>query len=140
MSLSRLDHFAIEVNDIESFVRMLEETGGLRVIRWGARVSSGLRIAMLGDGTGMKIEVAEEPAATEPRLHHIAFRANDVEGACEDLEKDGWTVVFKPRPVAAAHAVSALLSNADGFNLQVIRYAPTSPDIVEWTENTNALA
>jgi catechol 2,3-dioxygenase-like lactoylglutathione lyase family enzyme len=137
MSLNRIDHFAIEVKDIDAYVRTLEQTGGLKLIRWGVRMSNGRRIAMLGDGVGMKIEVAEEPSASTPRLDHVAFRSVDVEGDCQALDQAGWTVQVKPRRVPAAHATSAMLSSADGFKLQVIGYDPTSPDIIEWTERSD---
>jgi catechol 2,3-dioxygenase-like lactoylglutathione lyase family enzyme len=140
MSLTRLDHVAIEVNDIDHYVELLESTGCLRLIRWGVMGASGRRIAMLGDGTGMKIELAEQPSASAPRLLHLALRANDVDRACQTLTQDGWTVVRGPNPLPAAHAVSALLSNTEGFQLQVIGYEPTSPDTVEWTEKADGLA
>ena len=140
MSLTRIDHFAIEVRDIEYFVSMLEKTGCLKLIRWGVRGTTGMRIAMLGDGTGLKIEVAEEPDASEPRLDHVAFRATDIEGDCQSLERAGWEVTIQPRSVPAAHASSAMLSSENGFGLQLIRYEPTSPDIVEWTASSDELA
>ena len=83
MTLDRLDHVAIEVDDLDAYVAKLTLTGGLRVLRRGTAVATGARIALLGDRVGMKIELVENGSATGGRFLHVAFRSNDVDAAVD---------------------------------------------------------
>jgi hypothetical protein len=130
--LGRFDHVAIEVGAFDETVATLVATGTLRLIRIGTMRRTGRRIAMLGDGTGVKIEIIENDDAATPRLAHVAFRSTDVAGSLRHLETKGWQVLFGPHALEAAHAETALLQNGQQLNLQVIRYEDSSPDIVEW--------
>jgi hypothetical protein len=132
MSIGRIDHFAIEVKNLEQYVSILEKIGDLKLIRWGTVGRAGQRMVMLGDGTGMKIELTENPATDAPRFLHVAFRSNDVDEACSTLADDGWRLLRGPNVLPAAHALSALFKDDSGLHLQIISYQPTSPDIVEW--------
>lgn len=132
-NLGRFDHVAIEVGAFEDAVATLVASGALRVIRIGTMRRTGARIAMLGDGTGVKIELIENGEAGTPRLAHIAIRSTDVGRSLRHLEAGGWQVLYGPYLLEAAHAESALLQNGHQLNLQVIRYEDTSPDIVEWS-------
>lgn len=132
-NLGRFDHVAIEVGAFDEAVETLVASGTLRVIRIGTMRRTGTRIAMLGDGTGVKIELIENSEAGTPRLAHIAIRSTDVARSLRHLEAGGWQVLYGPYVLEAAHAESALLQNSHQLNLQVIRYEDTSPDIVEWS-------
>jgi hypothetical protein len=131
--LGRFDHVAIEIAAFDDAVQSLVASGALRVIRIGTMRRTGRRIAMLGDGTGVKIEIIESDDAATPRLAHIAFRSADVAESLRHLEPGGWQVLFGPHALEAAHAETAMLQNNHQLNLQVIRYEDTSPDIVEWS-------
>lgn len=130
--LGRFDHVAIEVGPFDEVVEALVASGALRVVRVGIMRRTGLRIAMLGDGTGVKIEIIESSDAAAPRLAHIAFRSGDVAGSIRHLEERGWQVLFGPHGLEAAQAETALLQSQHQLNLQVIRYDDSSPDIIEW--------
>lgn len=131
--LGRFDHVAIEVGAFDEAMQTLVASGTLRVVRIGTMRRTGTRIAMLGDGTGVKIELIENSDAGTPRLAHIAFRSTDVAGSLRHLKASGWQVLFGPHVLEAAQAETALLQNGHQLNLQVIRYEDTSPDIVEWS-------
>jgi predicted enzyme related to lactoylglutathione lyase len=135
MKLGRMDHVAIEVSDLEARIERLCRTGGLKLLRRGFNKRTGERLAMVGDGTGMKLELIENPEAKVPRFVHVAFRAGDVQDALALLQEQGWEHLRGPNDLAEAQARSALFQDPDGFELQVLSYAPTSPDIVEW-DNT----
>ena len=134
MTLARLDHVAIEVVDLDYYIRQLVATGGMRLLRRSTAMRTGARMAMLGDPTGMKLELIENKnaAGTVPRFLHVAFRSNDAEAAARSLANDGWTCERGPIDLEEAQARSVLLSDNRGFELQVLTYRPTSPDIVEW--------
>jgi catechol 2,3-dioxygenase-like lactoylglutathione lyase family enzyme len=132
MKLERMDHVAIEVADLDERIERLCKTGGMRLLRRGTNKRSGERLAMVGDATGMKLELIENKSLTEPRFLHIAFRASDLDGAQASLEANGWHKTRGPIDLSEAQAQSILMNDADGFELQLLAYAPTSPDIVEW--------
>ncbi len=138
MSVGRLDHVALAVADIDDFVEKLVATGALRVVRHGTLISSGRRLVMLGDGTGIKIEVMENPEAVSVALDHIAFRCDDVAATANGLVEQGWKLTSGPRDVPAAHAEAATMTCDKGFRLQVLDYRPTSPDIIEWVQSPDA--
>jgi len=136
MTLGRFDHVAIEVADFDAEVEQLAATGALKVLRYGTMRQTGLRIAMLGDGTGAKIELIENPDAVEPRFAHLAFRSRDIRATREALESRDWRILREPQMLADARAESMLAQNARGLSLQAIRYDETSPDIVEWDQDS----
>jgi hypothetical protein len=140
MNLERLDHVAIEVSDLDSYVAQLVATGGMRLLRRATAKRSGTRMAMVGDPCGMKIELIEntDAARTAPRLLHVAFRSRDVDAAAASLVEKGWKWERGPIDLEEAQARSVLLSNDQGFELQVLTYKPTSPDIVEWPAGETA--
>jgi predicted enzyme related to lactoylglutathione lyase len=131
-----MDHVAIEVPDLDTRIERLCKTGGMRLLRRGQNKRSGQRLAMVGDATGMKLELIENPELTEPRYLHIAFRSADVEASLSELQDQGWQKLRGPLELEEAEARTILMSDSDGFELQVLSYKPTSPDIVEWTNET----
>jgi hypothetical protein len=139
MSLDRLDHVAIEVADLDYYVELLVRTGGMKVLRRATAKRTGARMAMVGDPTGMKLELIENrDTAGAPRFLHVAFRSGDVDAAARSLEDKGWTWQRGPIDLEEAQARSVLLSDNGCFELQVLTYRPTSPDIVEWWDDKTA--
>ena len=130
-----IDHVALEVDDIDERVRLLE-AAGLRVLRHGTRYSTGQRIVMMGDGTGNKLELIEaEPGDGDdsaPVFAHLALRTDDADGAHRRLQAAGYESRSEPHDLAAARARSALLDSGGGLRVQVISYADDSPDAVTW--------
>lgn len=140
MTLTRLDHVAIEVVDLEHCIEQLVATGGMKLLRRATAKRTGARMALLGDPTGMKLELIEnrDAAGEALRFLHIAFRSGDVDAAARTLVGKGWKWERGPIDLEEAQARSVLLSNNRGFELQVLMYQPTSPDIVEWSADETA--
>jgi predicted enzyme related to lactoylglutathione lyase len=134
MTLGRMDHVAIEVANLDLRIERLCRTGGMRLLRRGENKRTGARLAMVGDATGMKLELIENPEAHEPRFLHIAFRSGDIDASLAALVDQGWEKLRGPIELAEAEASSILMKDDEGFELQVLSYQPTSPDIIEWTE------
>jgi catechol 2,3-dioxygenase-like lactoylglutathione lyase family enzyme len=126
--IGQIDHFGMDVADIEARVAFFEGLG-MEVRRWGTHFASGNRIVMLSDPrSGFKIELVEAPDK-DPRLTHVAFRVEDVSAAHEDLLSQGLTSIRGPHHLDAARADTALLKDASGFNVQIVKYEPDSPDL-----------
>jgi catechol 2,3-dioxygenase-like lactoylglutathione lyase family enzyme len=134
MKLQRMDHVAIEIADLDARIERLCATGGMRLLRRGTNKRSGQRLAMVGDATGMKLELIENPDAHVPRFSHLAFRSADVDAALASLSEQGWNHSRGPNDLPEAEARSILMNDGDGLELQVLAYAPTSPDIIEWKD------
>lgn len=135
MSKSRLDHVALDVPDLDAFIALMAKSGLMRLVRTGTLGRTGQRIAMLGDGTGVKLELIETPSLTEPRLAHLAFAVEDVAEAAQELSAGDWTLQHGPNELKSAKARSALMSSKAGLKLQVIAYHPDSPDLAQWTDS-----
>jgi hypothetical protein len=134
MSTHRLDHVAIEVGNLESFIDAFSKAGLLRLIRTGTLGRTGQRIAMLGDGTGVKIELIETPTASEPRFAHVAFAVEDIGQMSEHLRRHQWRVEHGPNELRSAKAWSVLMAAENGLRVQVIAYQPDSPDLASWAD------
>lgn len=136
MRITRLDHVALELDALDEGLAALTDGCAMRVVREGTRVRTGQRIVMVGDGTGMKLELIErapDPAiAGEVTFLHLAFQVDDVDDAVAHLTAAGWTCEREVHALAAAQARTALFHRA-GIEIQVIEYAATSPDIVRWS-------
>ena len=76
--LSRIDHVALEVPNIDAYIFVFTETNGLKLIRKGVATATGRQIAMLGDRLGTKIELIENPECDAIRFLHVAFATNDL--------------------------------------------------------------
>ena len=127
----RFDHVALEVGDIENTVQNLKKATGLEVLREGSRYSTGQRIVMLGDETGIKIELIESDL-TKPTFAHIAFRVDgpaSVDLAADSMLSAGWAVKTLPHDLPHAKARSTLLVDEGGLQVQVIAYSSDSPDV-----------
>ncbi|MDR7450185.1 MAG: VOC family protein [Armatimonadota bacterium] len=126
--LQGIDHFAMGVRDLEEQVRHLTASQGWQLLRWGTQYSTGDRIALLVDPvTGLKLELIEN-RSERPQLIHVAYRSDDVVADHERLVSMGYRSLVKPHDLKAARSVSALLEDPAGLKVQLICYAPDSPD------------
>ena len=127
----KFDHVAIEVNDFDDRVQALVNDIGMTLVRRGIRYRTGQRIAMLGDETGVKLELIESDA-DQPAFAHVAFRADEAEAVDEAeaaLVQAGWSTVNPVHDLAAARARTTLVADRGGLHVQVIAYEPDSPDL-----------
>jgi hypothetical protein len=129
-TLAVLDHIAVETVDIDGDVAVLTRTLGLTTLRWGVHVRTGLRIAMLVDRTGMKLEMIETPTP-DGTLAHIAFEVADVEGVEATAIEAGCLGDVGLIRIPAAAAVATQVRSTAGTAFQFIRYEAGSPDFTD---------
>src|SRR5690606_2918772 len=115
--------------DIDAVVAMLEVCS-MQVIRRGERFRTGQPIVMIGDGTGVKLELIET-GADAPVVAHLAFRVDDLDATVDELVALGWTNTRAAHDLPSARARTALMSHGE-MGVQLITYEPDSPDLAEW--------
>jgi catechol 2,3-dioxygenase-like lactoylglutathione lyase family enzyme len=124
----RVDHVAIEVADFDARIAMLERLG-MRVQRIGRKSDDpSRRIAMIGDGSGFKLELIEADADAHS---HIAFYADDLERTFAELTAvdGGFAPMREPARLAPAKGDTAVVVEPGGLRIQLIRYDPDSTDL-----------
>jgi catechol 2,3-dioxygenase-like lactoylglutathione lyase family enzyme len=126
--IGQLDHVALGVHDLDERIAFLTGVLGMTLRRIGKHVKSGGRIAMIADLNGFKLELIELPD-DEPAFQHLAYRVEDVEAAHASLVARGCTTIRGPHEIGAAKAMTALVEDPSGLQIQVITYAPDSPDL-----------
>ena len=127
-AIGQLDHVALGVHDLDERIAFLTGTLGMTLKRIGKHVKTGGRIAMIADRNGFKLELIELPN-DEPGFQHLAYRVEDVEAAHASLVERGCKSIRGPHEIGAAKAVTALVEDPSGTQIQVIKYAPDSPDL-----------
>ena len=137
---SRIDHIALRIPDFDSTIALLEQTCVLRILRMGAIPATGQRIAMLGDGTGMKLELIDAADVSQVTFAHIAFRVDDVDTVYEAMVGDNWVSRRAPRDLAPAQARTALVTNnRQTLDVKLISYESKSADVKEWDTSENSM-
>ena len=126
--IGQLDHVALGVHDLDERIAFLTGTLGMTLKRLGKHMKTGSRIAMIGDQAGFKLELIEVPPS-EPLFQHLAYRVEDVDAAYALLVEQGCTGLRGPAPIPPAKAMSALVEDPTGVQIQVIKYEPDSPDL-----------
>jgi catechol 2,3-dioxygenase-like lactoylglutathione lyase family enzyme len=127
-AIGQMDHVALGVHDLDERIAFLTGTLGMTLKRIGKHVKTGGRIAMIADRNGFKLELIELPD-DEPGFQHLAYRVEDVEAAHASLVEQGCTTIRGPHEIGAAKAMTALVEDPSGTQIQVIKYAPDSPDL-----------
>jgi catechol 2,3-dioxygenase-like lactoylglutathione lyase family enzyme len=68
-----------------------------------------------------------------PRIHHVAFRSDDVEGDVAHLEKLGWRLEITLPDPDGRPSVFAYLVNGDGLRLELV-HDPTYQSYISFLE------
>lgn len=124
-----IDHIALRVKDIHERIALFTSAMGMTLRRMGTHFATGRPIAFLADATAaFKIELIESPS-DPPGLLHVAYRVDDVEAEHRNLLAQGFQSIRGPHALTAAKATTALLEDPTGLQIQLIQYAPDSPDL-----------
>ena len=127
--LTGIDHVALGVEDLDERIAFMTGVLGMTLKRRGTHIATGGRIAFLADPiTGFKFELVETPDR-QLGFMHVAYRAEDVAAEHDRLVEQGLQSLRTPFRVEPAKAVSALLKDPSGLEVQVIAYDPDSPDL-----------
>lgn len=127
----RLDHIAVAVRSIESAAdRLTQLLGYTRTTEKVTNTRQRVNVLFLGKTGSLPIKLIEPADGESPLcefvkkgggLHHICFKAPEVEAACADLSARGARVIAAPQPGEAFddHLIAFLYLGL-GLNVEVI--------------------
>ncbi len=132
--ITRIDHVALVVRDLESTLRFYRDTLGLAPAKVIDFPREGVKIAFLpmGGPGGSEIELLEPTDAEsgvarflEKRgegLHHICLEVPDIEQALAELRAQGAAVLDEtPRPTAEGHGIFLHPKGTGGVLLELVQ-------------------
>ncbi len=110
-------------------IGLLNGALGMTLRRMGTHFATGRPIALLADAiAAFKIELIEAPDDA-PGLLHVGYHVDDPEAEHRSPVAKGFKSIRGPHALAAAKATTALLEDSSGLQIQLIQYAPDSPDL-----------
>lgn len=111
-----IDHIAVTVPDLELQIDRLTRTFGMVI---ESRTGN---FAVIADtATGLKLELGRSSDG-EVHLRHIAFRADDVDGAHQQLVDAGMETAQAPHRRDDTRMDTSFLRQAGGLEVQLVRY------------------
>jgi quercetin dioxygenase-like cupin family protein len=132
ISIKRLEHVGIIVDDLDEAARFLQERFCLA--RDGEADGPGLRAAFFTPGSGARVEIIE---ATDPevrrrrlgegntaRIEHVAFEVDDLDAVVETLEALGVAVTEPPRRSGRHRTTWTVPATTDGVMFQLSEVDP----------------
>lgn len=138
--ITRMDHVAIVVRDLDAALRFYRDTLGIAPSRVLDFPREGVKIAFLpmGGPGGCEIELLEPTTPDtgvarflETRgegLHHICLEVPEIERALAELQAEGTPVLdATPRPTAEGRGIFIHPKGTSGVLLELVQRAPESP-------------
>jgi len=115
VSLMKIDHIAIAVNDVEESAKVYKDALGVDEIEFETVESEGVKVAIIHLENG-RIELMEPTNENSPikkflekkgqGLHHMALETDDIEGEVNRMEECGVQFLGKIRPGSAGTKVT----------------------------------
>jgi len=111
MSVQRLDHIGIAVNNLDKAIALYRDVLGLKLEGTHVLRERGVRVAFFSIGGGARVELLEpiDAGSTVAKflssrgegIHHLALRVNDIVEVLEEFKKKGLTLINE-KPEAGA--------------------------------------
>ena len=127
MTVKKLLHTRMRVNDLERTVKFYEQALGLAVTR---RHTSprGAQLAFLATpNSDEEIEICQMPAGAaavqvQPDLMHLAFEVDDLVKFATDLQAAGFALSDGPTPTGSGSLI-AFIDAPEGYEVELIQKA-----------------
>ena len=127
MTVTRLLHTRMRLNDLERSVKFYEQALGLKVTR---RHTSprGAQLAFIATpNSEEEIELCQmppgaEPVKVQPDLMHLAFEVEDLEKFAAELTKKGFALSDGPTKTGSG-SVIAFIDAPEGYEIELIQRA-----------------
>ncbi len=127
MTVTKLLHTRMRLNDLERSVKFYEQALGLKVTR---RHTSprGAQLAFIATpNSEEEIELCQmppgaEPVKVQPDLMHLAFEVEDLEKFAAELTKKGFALSDGPTKTGSG-SVIAFIDAPEGYEIELIQKA-----------------
>jgi lactoylglutathione lyase len=125
MSVTKLLHTRMRVNDLERSIRFYEEALGLTCSHRSIS-PRGAQLAFLSTpGSEEEIELCQMPAGTasvqvQPDLMHLAFEVKDMNAFAAGLKKKGYSLSEGPTKISSGW-VLAFIDAPEGYEVELIQ-------------------
>ena len=125
MSVKKLLHTRMRLNDVERSVRFYTEALGLTVARRHTSPRGAQLVFLKTPGSDEEIELCQMPAGAEPvkvqpDLVHLAFEVEDLEAFAAELARKGFPLSDGPTKTGSGSLI-AFIDAPEGYEVELIQ-------------------
>ena len=125
MSVTKLLHTRMRVNDIEKTVKFYEQALGLKATRRHTSPRGAQLVFLATPNSDEEIEICQmppgaEPVKVQPDLMHLAFAVDDLEAFAAGLAKKGFALSDGPTKTGSG-SVIAFIDAPEGYEVELIQ-------------------
>lgn len=125
MTVKKLLHTRMRVNDIEKTVKFYEQALGLKATRRHTSPRGAQLVFLATPNSEEEIEICQmppgaEPVKVQPDLMHLAFAVDDLEAFAADLKKKGFALSDGPTQTGSG-SVIAFIDAPEGYEVELIQ-------------------
>ena len=127
MSVKKLLHTRMRVNDIERSVKFYEQALGLKCTRRHTSPRGAQLVFLATPNSDEEIELCQmppgaTPVQVQPDLMHLAFEVDDLVAFAADLTKRGFALSDGPTKTGSG-SVIAFIDAPEGYEVELIQKA-----------------
>ncbi|MSU46451.1 MAG: VOC family protein [Lacunisphaera sp.] len=127
MTVKKLLHTRMRVNDIERSVKFYEQTLGLKVTRRHTSPRGAQLVFLATPNSDEEVELCQMPAGAAPvsvqaDLMHLAFAVDDLAAFAAQLEKKGFKLSDGPTKTSSG-SIIAFIDAPEGYEVELIQKA-----------------
>lgn len=127
MSVKKLLHTRMRVNDIEASVRFYEQALGLKCTRRHTSPRGAQLVFLATPNSDEEIELCQMPPGAAPvqvqaDLMHLAFEVDDLAAFAADLAKRGFALSDGPT-LSGSGSTIAFIDAPEGYEVELIQKA-----------------
>ena len=126
MTVTKLLHTRMRVNDIERTVKFYEQALGLTVTRRHTSPRGAQLVFLATPNSEEEIELCQLPGAmavqVQPDLMHLAFEVDDLEQFAAELKAKGFALSDGPMK-SGSGSVIAFIDAPEGYEVELIQKA-----------------
>ncbi len=127
MSVKKLLHTRMRVNDIERSVKFYEQALGLKCTRRHTSPRGAQLVFLATPNSDEEIELCQmppgaPPVQVQPDLMHLAFEVDDLAAFAADLTKHGFALSDGPTKTGSG-SIIAFIDAPEGYEVELIQKA-----------------
>jgi lactoylglutathione lyase len=125
MTVKKLLHTRLRVNDVERSIKFYEQALGLKVSRRSTSPRGAQLVFMATPNSDEEIELCQMPPGApavqvQPDLMHLAFQVDDLAAFAVQLEKKGFKLSDGPTTTGSG-SVIAFIDAPEGYEVELIQ-------------------